>query len=208
MKPRIATSGHIEMLAMIKKGGATGAEISAAMGYQPHTVSSILFRMRSQGLIHISEWNPPAHKGVHIPRYRFGPGTDAPYTGNKAPRWLEKKSRVKLRSEVIATASLFHELMAGECSMADLLAATGMSRGFIGNSLRHARKHGLARICKWERRQGVGGSPTPYWSLGSGPDAQKPKPKSNTERCREYMNRRATIETNRLLMSFRAVEMA
>lgn len=200
---RVATSGHIEMLSMLRHRAMTAQDVSDELGWNRTTISAILFRFWRLKILHIAGWSP-GKKGSRVAMYRFGEGEDAPYPGPNLPRWMATLDRRKPRSEVISTAIFVRELLHGECSIADLQAATGMASRTVLLALRKSREVNFARISKWERRIGVGGLPTAYWSIGSSANTPRPIPKTDAE-CRAASRARKTaLQAGNLLAVFGA----
>jgi hypothetical protein len=73
-------------------------------------------------------------------------------------------------------------------SIGELAKETGASIAAIGKILRSARGKRF-HVGGWSRASSVGDW-TMKWSLGGGPDAPKPRPKSSRQTCRDWRERK------------------
>lgn len=99
---------------------------------------------------------------------------------------------------VIALATLFDALRSGPMLVADLVDETGMDRRVLHRTLDLLRQHDLARVAQWPRD--AYGRPAAAWSLGSEPDARKPRPTPRkVVNARAWARRRAKLQQRQVI---------
>ncbi len=123
--------------------------------------------------------------------YALGPGPSATW---------QHASRDGGRSHttVIALATLVDALRSGPMLVADLVEETGLDRRVLHRTLDLLRQHDLARVAAWPRD--AYGRPAAAWSLGSEPDARKPRPTPRkVVNARAWARRRAKLQQRQVL---------
>ena len=92
------------------------------------------------------------------------------------------------------TFTVSHSYKLVEAALKAAPASTRALAGIVFTDLRHVhritkhmRDNKLIRVVRWE--PGSSGCPRPVFAWGPGRDANRPKPKSSKQRCREYRKR-------------------
>ena len=96
--------------------------------------------------------------------------------------------------------------MDGPSTPKEIAARTGLAyRSLYSSEMNYIGKlHGEKRIyiAGWRRQTGHGGPPQPVYALGKGKDTPRPKPKSSSERCRQWrIAKRAVARTDKSIIA-------
>ena len=88
----------------------------------------------------------------------------------------------------------------GPMKQTELSQFLGISNETVYLQLKALKKAGKVHITRFARQPaGKRGSPSPVFAIGAGKDAEKPAPKTQTQRTREYQQRhKAIIAVRRL----------
>lgn len=202
-RSHVSVAGYLAMLAAVKRNRGTADDMIAAIK-RPKTnaLRWVVAMMHQLGMISVTSWVSPSGRGKLKPRFKFGPDDDAPYPGKAGHEFGSHKRRVGI--EMVALSHFLDALWTG-ANTSQLVEATGWSRGTVHRAIIVSRKLKLARISEYDRRQGIGGSPTPIYAinLDSQPDAIRPERKSHQVLGREYRERnrirRRLVENGKLM---------
>ncbi len=189
-RTHISIAGYLVMLERLKRSHGTADDMAAAIGREPtNAIKRIVVWMHRFGMISIVSWKQPSGRGKRMPRFRFGPGPDAPY-GGQAGYELGAKLTSKAGVDLLALHHAMDLLWVG-ATTTELMEATGLARGTVRSMVSHGRKLKLFRIVKYRRRVGIGGDPIPVYGVrfGDEVDAARPERKSVDVLGREYRER-------------------
>lgn len=160
----------IAIMARCRGRGVTAAILAAALGRDADTVLHWATALERVGVLRIVRWVPaPAGKGPRAAAYMLGAGESAKPLAERAAR------RCRM-ANAAAIGVLWDLLTDGPTSVTTACDATGFAPGTTRRLLADMRAAGLVRLARWDRRSGCGGTPTPLYEAGSGPDAPMPKP--------------------------------
>lgn len=181
-KKRLGLVGYCRILRSILLEPGTGEALALRLGVNRNTLNHVLRSLHRMGLIHRSAWIKPKAHSVAVAVWSFGcDGDVAPLVGRPATR--------KARNVAITLGTISEILREAPASMTDLAGEMGVHRETAIRYIRILRKHGLARIGAWDRRD-AGGAPIALYAFGPGINAKRPKALGvSPERAKEHSAR-------------------
>jgi hypothetical protein len=205
-RARLGLAGYVTILATLRDQPDTSVGLMDRTGIGKTNACLLLPQFHAKGLIHIAGWQYGLGQYTK-PVYAYGPGVDAPLPAdavheNGQPRSPRMAKFRGYKPEFIAFACVMDEL-AMPVTAVEILAATGLARGTLNGVLRALRKHNLARIAGWVKRDGSGaGGRMAQWQLGSAKNAPYPKLDRTVSRRR---NRAVQVKRSSMLRVIHAI---
>jgi hypothetical protein len=146
-------------------------------GLSPCAAYSIVSRFHRDGWLHISHWEQlPGKRPLAV--YAYGRREDCPMPTTTPKGKPSRVSRVpamhKNLQNLTAFCSILAELDDGGSTAAELAAHSGVGMDTARSICADLQTARLARISGWQRP--YKGTPVPVFSIGSGPNAARPKP--------------------------------
>lgn len=198
---RILHPGYAKALKMIVFGGATWAQIAAALDVNRLTAQRLVRCFHQAGMAHISGWaidGPTAKSRKQV--YSFGPGVDVLWPGGERP-----KRPLRMPVELLTFCHAIKALQADLHHGSSLAAETGMGMRNARGLLRALHECRLIYIADFEARR-IGGTGAAMYAWGPRKkDKQKPVPATKQERWTANNARRA-IKAHALRLSHAVVK--
>lgn len=196
---KMGAAGFAQMLVEFSKAGAVRrSELQRLTGVADHTGIRFIDMCHRFQRAHIECWDVGCAGGP-VPRWRYGPGVDAPEPRGhgkvRSGRSTSKKPPVNL-------LTLMHILDAFEdgATRAQATKRSGAGRAMVSRVVDVLMAGELAHVCDWRRRKSRhGGAPLQVIKLGPGQNKRRPPPLSNADRKRAYQQAKAIRDTRRAI---------
>jgi hypothetical protein len=202
---KILFKGYASILRLVLDKPRDHMEIAAKVACGSDYVRYLMRCMWALRLVHVKAWLPSSY-GFARPVYSFGPGEDAagPSAANGAPHpGVQRPKRLQL--ELVAFAH-FARALEDACSVEAAQEAAGLDQGTAYRLMNHMHALRLVHIADWERRSGIGGTPTRLFRLAPN-HADKPRPPRELNRTtvsRYIKKRKARDQQLRMLHALAA----
>lgn len=192
---RLGWSAYARIYAAVVDKALTHPEVAEAVGSGSQSVREILWRMEHLRLVHVETWcRHEKGRGPWAARFRAGEGVSAPYPNDTAIDAPGASLAAKNpRPELISFACIMRVLQEG-ATRADIMEQTGCSHSNLSKLVQTMKGLGIVRISAWQRRPDDSGQPAEVLQLGTGRNAARPEPISDTEKGRRYWTKRRARE--------------
>ena len=203
MKFQRGVVGYARVMRLLLDEPRTSLDVAQAFTANPGGIRHMLRGLHKERLIHVERWVQPAGRGGRgcwraVWAVGDEPNAPAPITSRGRPS-LHPAQEVKPPRhplvEIMAFAEMWRQLQQGPIGCVELASYMGTTRASIYRVLRELRRLDLAHIAQWERRERMGGSPTPLWALGFDKrNADRPRVEHKSLAQKRYVANRKSRE--------------
>ena len=196
---KLGWCGYASILRSIQQRPSTTLEMAESMDTQIVAMLRVFSRLHDLQFTHVQAWVQRSKRGAHVPVWAYGPGEDAARPAGQYSRRPAQLTRAYMLPELVHAVHMLRILADEPIGKSELAERVGSQHGNVTRFINHCHRIGLVRIADWSVRM-HGGRRAALYSLGSGPDAPKPRRVPRIEVARRHKRARAERERHLQLL--------